>query len=315
MQTQHSCPRKCMSVISTAFDTDDNVIAHFSAPDMIGLSMVPGTILHHVLTAQAQTVHSEIGPPKEHTLCAEQKCTLCNTTFHNYVKCGEQERLRLLIETKGQNSKLWLDQRKIRITSSEACEVPKKVHPTNWVERKLNTNFTGNEASRYGQQAEPLARQCFEETTGLTVETTGLFVHDQENWLGASLDGIIDTDTILEIKCPTSKKLEAHGGSLLKMIESNKYDVRMIDGKYTLRETASGSGYYYQVQVAMHCAKKRNCKFMVWTPNEHVILDVPYNKEWTISKICHLKSVYFQYLLPAVATRIEHGVMKICGLK
>ena len=119
------------------------------------------------------------------------------------------------------------------------------------------TRFSGNEATRYGQQAEPLARQCFEQTTGFTVETTGLVVHDQENWLGASLDGIItdtDRDTILEIKCPTAKKLEAHGGSLLKMIDSNKYDVRLSDGKYILRETASGLGYYYQVQVAMRCA-------------------------------------------------------------
>ena len=99
------------------------------------------------------------------------------------------------------------------------------------------------------------------------------------------------------------------------MIDSNKYDVRLSDGKYILRETASGLGYYYQVQVAMHCAKKRNCKFMVWTPNEHVIIDVPYNEEWTMNKICHLKRVYFQHLLPAVATRIAHGVMKVCGLK
>lgn len=132
MQTQHSGPRKCMNVISTAFDTDDKVIAHFSAPDMVGLSMVPGTILHHVLTAQPQThtAHTEIGPPKEHTMCAEQKCTLCNTTFQNHVKCGEQDRQRLQTETKGQNSQLWLDQRKIRITSSEASDVPKKADPT-----------------------------------------------------------------------------------------------------------------------------------------------------------------------------------------
>ena len=312
MQTP-SGPKKSMSAISTAFESDENVIAHFSAPDMIGLAMVPGTILHHVLSARPQTAQPD--PPKEHTMCAEQKCTLCTTTFQHYVQCGEQDRQRLEKETMGQNSQLWLDQRKIRITSSEASEVPKKADPTNWVERKLNTKFSGNEATRYGQHSEPLARQCFEQTTGLTVETTGLIVHEQDNWLGASLDGIIGTDTILEIKCPTPKKLEAHGGSLFKMIESNKYDVRESDGKYYLRETASGLGYYYQVQVAMHCAKKNICKFMVWTPNEHVIVDVPYNEEWTMNKISHLKCVYFQYLLPAVSTRIAHGVMKVCGLK
>ena len=50
------------------------------------------------------------------------------------------------------------------------------------------------------------------------METTGLTVHEKGNWLGASLNGIIDTDTTLEIKCPTVKKLEAHDGRLLKMI-------------------------------------------------------------------------------------------------
>ena len=247
-----------MSLISTAFETDEHVIAHLSEPDMVGLCMIPGTILNHVLTAQPQTAHTAIGPPIEHTMCAEQKCTLCNTIFETYIKCGEQDRQRLETETKGQ--RLSLDHRQVRITISEASEVPKKADPTNWVERKLNTRFSGNEATRYGQQAEPLARQCFEQTTGFTVGTTGLVVHDQENWLGASLDGIItdtERDTILEIKCPTAKKLEAHGGSPLKIIDSNKYDVKLSDGKYILRETASGLGYYYQVQVAMHCAKKK----------------------------------------------------------
>ena len=37
------------------------------------------------------------------------------------------------------------------------------------------------------------------------------------------------------------------------MIESNTYDVKESDGKYILRETTSGIGFY-QVQVAMHCA-------------------------------------------------------------
>ena len=99
------------------------------------------------------------------------------------------------------------------------------------------------------------ARQWFEETTGLSVETAGVIVHEQEKWPGASLDGIIDKDTILEIKCPTDKKLEARNGSLMQLIDSNKY-VRIINRQYVLRETASGLGFYYQLQLAMHCANK-----------------------------------------------------------
>lgn len=99
-------------------------------------------------------------------------------------------------------------------------------------------------------------------------------------------------DTILEIKYPTLKKLEAQDGSLLKMTESKKYDVKHINGTYVLKETASALllpiGYYYQVQIAMHCANKTNCKL----PNEHIIVDVPYNQVWTMEKICHLKAYF-----------------------
>lgn len=60
--------------------------------------------------------------------------------FEKYVKCGKDERLRIEAETKEQNGQLWLDQRKIRITSSEAYEVPKKADARNWVERGHRAN-------------------------------------------------------------------------------------------------------------------------------------------------------------------------------
>ena len=63
VENMQTGPRKCMSVISTAFETDEHVIAHLSAPDMVGLCMIPGTILNHVFTAQPQTAHTAIGPP------------------------------------------------------------------------------------------------------------------------------------------------------------------------------------------------------------------------------------------------------------
>ena len=128
----------------------------------------------------------------------------------------------------------------------------KKVNPPNWVERKSMAASLGMQRSHMVKHLSRWpARQWFEETTGLSVETAGVIVHEQEKWPGASLDGIIDKDTILEIKCPTDKKLEAHNGSLMQLIDSNKY-VRIINRQYVLRETASGLGFYYQVRLAMH---------------------------------------------------------------
>ncbi len=55
---------------------------------------------------------------------------------------------------------------------------------------------------------EQRARETFEELSGSQVQTTGLVVQPEESWLGASLDGIIDEETILEIKCPMVQKLQ-----------------------------------------------------------------------------------------------------------
>lgn len=40
----------------------------------------------------------------------------------------------------------------------------------------------------FGQQSEPLAKKCFEQTTVQIADITGLVEHENENWLGSSLD-------------------------------------------------------------------------------------------------------------------------------
>ena len=218
---------KSTFVMTTCLETDDDVIKHFTSGAMAGLASVPGTIMNHVITAKPVEIprsdHDVL--PKDHGDCAQQQCQLCNAVYAKHIQCNDKERVNLARATKDQNSALWLDQRKIRITSSEASDVPKKTDPKNWLDRKLNNRFLGNASTRHGQECEPIARSCFERVYRKKVKQTGLVVHPQEHWLGASLDGTVDEDTILEIKCPTEKKLEQYGGSLYNMIEANKYEL------------------------------------------------------------------------------------------
>lgn len=53
----------------------------------------------------------------------------------------------------------------------------------------------------YGREQEPRARDAYEVETGLFVDVTGFHVHPLHPWLGASPDGLIGTDGLLEIKC------------------------------------------------------------------------------------------------------------------
>ncbi len=52
-----------------------------------------------------------------------------------------------------------------------------------------------------GQELEPKAREAYEFTTGATVQDGGFFT-DDAGLYGASPDGIVGTDGLVEIKCP-----------------------------------------------------------------------------------------------------------------
>ena len=57
-------------------------------------------------------------------------------------------------------------------------------------------------AARRGRELERLARRAYEQEVGIQMEPLCL-VHDQLEWMRASLDGLsFDGSTVLEIKCP-----------------------------------------------------------------------------------------------------------------
>ncbi len=61
--------------------------------------------------------------------------------------------------------------------------------------------FYTNAAMQWGTETEPLARLRYALTSGNSVEECGFFAHDTL-MAGASPDGLIGDDGILEIKCP-----------------------------------------------------------------------------------------------------------------
>ena len=61
-------------------------------------------------------------------------------------------------------------------------------------------------AARRGRELERLARRAYEQEVGIQMEPLCL-VHDQLEWMRASLDGLsFDGSTVLEIKCPMNAR-------------------------------------------------------------------------------------------------------------
>ena len=59
-----------------------------------------------------------------------------------------------------------------------------------------------NAAMRRGNELEPLARAAYETHVGALVEEVGFVQHPTVQMAGASPDGLVQDDGILEIKCP-----------------------------------------------------------------------------------------------------------------
>jgi len=58
---------------------------------------------------------------------------------------------------------------------------------------------------KWGTEKEPDARMAYETQTGALVVVPGFTKHPTIAWCGGSVDGLVDDDGIIEIKCPATK--------------------------------------------------------------------------------------------------------------
>lgn len=53
---------------------------------------------------------------------------------------------------------------------------------------------------------------------------------------------------------------------------------------------------------------------MVWTENEAVTVDVPFNQEWFSQQYSRLKEFYFMNLLPAITDAVNSQTLRFVKL-
>jgi putative phage-type endonuclease len=100
-----------------------------------------------------------------------------------------------------------------------------------------------NKAMEWGTQTEPHARTEYEMKTNTIVEQIDFIDHPTIKMAGASPDGLIDSDGLVEIKCPlTSTHLEW-----------------LIDG-------ICPSQHFNQIQWQMACTGRKWCDFVSYDP-------------------------------------------------
>ncbi|KAK3918332.1 Exonuclease [Frankliniella fusca] len=142
--------------------------------------------------------------------------------LENFLKVSQDDIIAVAQITTGQRkNSMWLKARIHRITASNFCDVLKAVEKNKKPCKSLMKRFlessvpaqtsdqkkkppkpgSGLHALLWGQDNEGPATEEFEKKTGLKVLETGLWLHSTGK-IGASPDGLIGSNSILEVKCP-----------------------------------------------------------------------------------------------------------------
>jgi len=85
--------------------------------------------------------------------------------------------------------------------------VTRKKYKTKLLAERLtggSQDFYTNAAMEWGTEQEPFARMAYEVANDVLVDKTGFWPHETIKWVGVSPDGLVDSDGLVEIKCPNT---------------------------------------------------------------------------------------------------------------
>lgn len=157
-----------------------------------------------------------------------------------------------MIEMMDQGSDEWFAARIGKVTASRVADILAKTKSgystsrDNYMaqlvcERLTNQkaeSFT-NAAMQHGTETEPLARAAYEALKDVLVDEVGFVPHPSIEMAGASPDGLVGDDGLLEIKCPNTA---THIDTLLNQSVPTKY--------------------FTQMQFQMACTGRKWCDFV-----------------------------------------------------
>lgn len=153
-----------------------------------------------------------------------------------------------------QGSDEWLAERAGKVTASALSNVMMAKTTAgyqNYMAQLICERLTGkpvetfkSAAMDHGTETEPQARAFYELETGHDVTECGFIPHPTIEGAGASPDGLIGDDGLVEIKCPQPAK-----------------HIRNLTGG------TIDKGYMLQMQFQMECTGRRWCDFVSFNPD------------------------------------------------
>lgn len=138
-----------------------------------------------------------------------------------------------------QRSAEWIALRVGKVTASRVCDVLSELKKggetaarRNYRTQVICERLTGLATDHYvtpemqwGTETEPFARAAYEMERDREVDTVGFALHPSIEQFGASPDGLVGSDGLVEFKCPTTT---THIGYLLAKTVPEDYQPQML---------------------------------------------------------------------------------------
>ena len=155
-----------------------------------------------------------------------------------------------------QGSEEWLKIRLGKVTASGVADVLAKTKTGvsasrgNYLIKLAIQRVTGvveesytNDAMQWGKDNEAQARVAYEVASGNFVDQIAFVDHPTIQWFGASPDGLVNDDGLVEIKCPNSATHWSY-----------------------IKDDGPPNKYYIQMQAQMACTGRNWCDFVSFDP-------------------------------------------------
>ena len=155
------------------------------------------------------------------------------------------------------------------------------------------TSTTGitSKAIAHSHKYEAVAVECFEKSCGFNTYGCGLFVSFSKPMFAATPDRIIDSETLVEVKCPFSSRDKLISETTVP------YLYRSNDGKLYLKENHD---YFYQVQGQLFCTQRKLCKFVIYTFKGIEVIYIKCDEVFISKMLEKLDSFYLSHFKKAI---------------
>jgi putative phage-type endonuclease len=193
-----------------------------------------------------------------------------------------------------QRSKEWFDARRGKVTASRIGDMLKTIKNGSWAASRRNyaaqlvterltgkthERFYSNEHMDWGKDQEPAARDAYTARTGHQLVEVGMIDHPRIPNAGASPDGLVGDDGLVEIKC----LLPANHLELLLTEDPEQYRLQMV--------------------WQMACTGRKWCDFVSYDPSQRDNMQLFIKRlERDEKEIYHLENEVEIFLNEVVAT-------------